>query len=103
MIEFLLLVNYRKEGARAIQDRPDLRESAAHLCTSCGVELKEFKLILGSYHVFLCCETGDTGSISRLVRTWKAKEEVEIEVLLAFPRDEYLRLLSAPQSVPETV
>jgi uncharacterized protein with GYD domain len=103
MIEFLLLVNYRKEGARAIQERPDLQETTGQLCRSCGVELKEFKLILGSYHVLLCCETNDTRSISRLVRTWKAKEEVEIEVLLVFPRDEYLRLLSAPQSVPETV
>jgi uncharacterized protein with GYD domain len=57
---------------------------------------------LGSYHISLTCETDDTHAISQLVKTWKAKEEVEIEVLLVFPRDEYLRLLKAPELVPET-
>lgn len=101
-MEFLLLVNYRKEGARAIQERPDLHEVTGRLCGSCGVEMKEFKLVLGSFHVFLCCETDDTRSISRLIRVWKSREDVEIEVLLAFPREEYLRLLTAPHSVPQT-
>ena len=101
-MEFLLLINYRKEGARAIQERPDLQEVTGRLCKSCGVEMKEFKLVLGSFHVFLCCETDDTRSISRLIRIWKARDDVEIEVLLVFPREEYLRLLTAPHSVPQT-
>lgn len=102
MVEFLLLINDRKRGARAFQDKPDLQEIVARLCSSCGVEVKEIKLLFGSYHVFLSCEANDERSIAQLVRAWKAKEDVEIEVLLVFSRDEYLRLLKTPKSVPET-
>jgi uncharacterized protein with GYD domain len=73
----------------------DPRETDEVLCRSFGVELKEIMLTFGAFHLLVFCESPDTQSIAKLVRAWEKREDVEIQTLIVYSRDEYLRLLSA--------
>ena len=95
MPEFVVLLDHETRGALVIEQDPALRQMAGEWCASSGVQLKQFKLLFGSYQAMMVCEAPTYQTISELARSAKALGDFRVNILLSFREEEYRSLLAA--------
>jgi uncharacterized protein with GYD domain len=96
MTEFLVLLAHRKTGPFGVSQKPIDRELALRWCASCKVELKDFKLLFGSYQAMLVCEAPRFPTMAQLVRS-AGLAKYRAEILLTFSEKDYQRILTSMQ------
>ena len=96
MTEFIVLLAHTKTGAFGFPQKPIDRELALKWCASCKVELKDFKLLVGSYQAMLVCEAPRFPTMGQLARS-AGLSKYRAEILLTFSQKDYQRVLTLMQ------
>lgn len=96
MTEFIVLLAHKKSGSFGVPQKPIDRELAIRWCSSCKVQLKDFKLLFGSYQAMLVCEAPRFPTMAQLARS-AGLTKYRAEILLSFSEKDYQRVLTSMQ------
>lgn len=98
MTEFIVLLAHKTNGVQPAQHKPATRELARKWCSSCKIELKQFKMLVGSYQAMMVCEAARFPTMAQFARS-TALGDYRAEILLSFSEKDYRRVLTAMQPV----
>ncbi|MGQ0662406.1 MAG: GYD domain-containing protein [Pseudomonadota bacterium] len=95
MAKYIVLANYTDQGIRNIKESPKRMDSAKELAKTCGVEIKDVSLTIGSHDLVFVMEAPDDRTLTRFVLTLTARGNVRTNTLKAFPEPEYRALIKS--------
>ena len=91
---FILSMNYTEQGIHTIKDAPKRAEIARELAKKTGVEIKQVYLTTGESDVVAIVETANSDSIVKFAIALGMQGNVRTRTALAWPLEEYHRLVS---------
>ena len=89
MSTYIMLVNYTDQGIANVKSSPKRADAARFLAKSCGAELKDVYLTLGTYDLVLRVEAAEDEAVARFALALDSLGNVRSLTMKAFPEEQY--------------
>ena len=94
MPKFISLVNYTSKGVENIKDSPNRLDAVKSLCESMQAKVDGFYLTMGRYDIVFILDAPNPEVASKIILKIASLGNVSTETLLAFPEEEYRKIIS---------
>ncbi len=95
MPTFICLANWTQKGIEDVKSSPSRLDAAKTTFREMGCEFKAFYMTAGRYDLVFVVEAKDEASIARAMLAQASKGGIRTETLLAFPENEYRKILGS--------
>ena len=93
MSTYIMLINYTDKGIQNIKSSPKRADAAKFLARSCGAELKELYLTLGTYDLVAIVEASEDDAVARFSLSLDSIGNVRSFTMKAFGEQEYRNII----------
>jgi uncharacterized protein with GYD domain len=94
MAKYISLVKYTEKGIENVKESPNRLDAFKQLCESMGVKVEAFYLTMGRYDIILIVDAPNPEIVAKVVLTTTSGGAVSTETLVAFPEEEYRKIIS---------
>jgi uncharacterized protein with GYD domain len=94
MATYITLAKWTREGAEKIKDSPARLDAFKKLVQAAGGTVKGFYMVAGRYDMVLILEAPDAEAMAKISLATAARGSVSTETLLAFPEEEYRKIIA---------
>lgn len=95
MPTYIILMNYTDQGIRNIKDSPKRADAARVLARTCGAEIKDLFLTIGSYDLVATAEAPDDEAVTKFALAVGSLGNVRTTTLKAFNEQEYRNIIES--------
>ncbi len=94
MAKYISLVKYTAKGIENIKESPNRLDAVKQLCESMGAKVEGFYLTMGRYDIIMITDAPNPETVTKIILTITSGGAVSTETLLAFPEEEYRKIIS---------
>ncbi len=95
MATYIMLMSYTDQGIRNIKSSPKRADAARFMAKSCGAEVKDIYLTLGTYDLILTVEAAEDEAVARFSLALASIGNVRATTLKAFSEEQYRQIIEA--------
>lgn len=95
MATYITLAKWTRQGAEKIKESPSRLDGFKKLVESAGGSVKAFYMVTGRYDMVVIIEAPDDKAMAKVALATAAKGSIATETLLAFPEEEYRKIIGA--------
>ncbi|MEQ8357074.1 MAG: GYD domain-containing protein [Kiloniellaceae bacterium] len=93
MPTYIMLINFTDQGIRNIKSSPKRADTARFLAKSCGAEVKNIYLTLGTYDLVATVEAPADEAVAKFSLALDSIGNVRSIAMKAFSEDEYRKII----------
>ena len=95
MATYIMLMSYTDQGIRNVKSSPKRADAARFMAKSCGAEVKDIYLTLGTYDLILTVEAAEDEAVARFSLALASIGNVRATTLKAFSEEQYRQIIEA--------
>ena len=89
----IMFINYTEQGIRNIKGSPKRADAARFLAKSCGAELKELYLTMGTYDLVAMVEASEDEAVAKFSLALDSIGNVRSFTMKAFSEQDYRKII----------
>ena len=93
MSTYIALVNYTQQGIANIKESVDRANAARDLARTCGAEMRDFYMTLGTYDIVAILEAPNDEAVAKFALALGALGNVRTTTLKAFTEPEFREII----------
>ena len=94
MPKYISLIKYTGKGIENVKQSPNRHDAFKKLCQSMGAKVDAVYLTMGRYDLIVIVDAPNPETAAKLLLTTSSKGNIKSETLLAFPEEEYRKIVS---------
>ncbi len=95
MATYIMLMSYTDQGIRNVKSSPKRADAARFMAKSCGAEVKDIYLTLGTYDLILTVEAAEDEAVARFSLALASIGNGRATTLKAFSEEQYRQIIEA--------
>ncbi len=95
MATYIMLMSYTDQGIRNVKSSPKRADAARFMAKSCGAEVKDIYLTLGTYDLILTVEAAEDEAVARFSLALASIGNVRAITLKAFTEEQYRQIIES--------
>ena len=94
MPKYISLIKYTGKGIEDVKQSPNRHDAFKKLCQSMGAKVDAVYLTMGRYDLIVIVDAPNPETAAKLLLTTSSKGAIKSETLVAFPEEEYRKIVS---------